>query len=140
MRTLGRISLLLIALTLLVALYLGSCSKAWQMDYGKPAAQFLAKDVATKGQPYLGEKITIKGTVAKVDTSDPKAAWVYLEHGIRCNLGKFQAMAQSYKVGDTAFIDGFLKRCAEGEVLLEPAMGRDSKAPFTPISSKGANP
>ena len=133
MRNLWKIALLLMALLILIAACFGSCGKSWQLEHGDPAAQFLAEDVATKGEPYLGKKITIKVVVTGNDISDPKAAWVYLEHGIRCNLGGFQAMARSYKVGDTVFIDGFLAQCAEGQVVLEPAMGRDRKAPFDPL-------
>ncbi len=115
-----------------MALILVSCGKGWEMDYGKPAAQFLQDDVSSKGKPFVGKKITVKGTVTKVDVSDPKSARVYLTGGIECNLGEFQAMAESCKVGDTVSMDGFLVRCESGDVLLDPAMQRDPSAPFTP--------
>ena len=67
------------------------------LDYAKPKSQFLAKDVAVKGKTYVGDKITVKGTVTKVDVSDPSSAKIYLEDGIECNLGKFKAMATSCK-------------------------------------------
>ena len=41
-------------------------------------------------------------------------------------------MAESYRVGEGVDVDGFLKRCNEGDGLIEPAMGRDPKAPFGP--------
>jgi hypothetical protein len=116
----------------IIALILSSCGKGWEMDYGKPAAQFLQEDVVAKGKAFVGKKITIKGTVTKVDVSDPKSARVYLTGGIECNLGEFKAMAESCKVGDTVYIDGFLVRCESGDVLLDPAMSRDPSAPFTP--------
>jgi hypothetical protein len=52
--------------------------------------------------------------------------------GIRCNLGKFKAMAEDSKVGDTVYVDGFLKHCDKGDVLIEPGMLRDPTAPFSP--------
>lgn len=120
-------------LTLLVLAGLGSgCGKGWQMDYGKPEAQFLQADLASQGKPFIGKKITVKGTVAKIDVSDPKSSWLHLAHGIQCDLGKFKAMAESCKVGDTVYVDGFLIRCEEGDILIGPAMLRDPTAPFSP--------
>lgn len=102
------------------------------MDYGKPAAQFHEQDLLAKGNAFVGKKITVKGIVKKVDTTDPKSAWIILSKGTRCNFGKFKAMAESYSVGEEVYVDGFLKRCHEGDVLIEPAMGRDPTAPFDP--------
>ena len=31
------------------------------MDYGRPAAQFMAQDVAALAEPYIGKKITVQG-------------------------------------------------------------------------------
>jgi hypothetical protein len=108
-----------------------SC-KGWQMDYGKPAAQFHQESLLEKGKPYIGRKITVKGKVASVDTSDPKTAWVHLEGGIRCNFGEFDLMAKNNKVGETVYVDGFLRRCEPGDILIEPALKRDHTAPFAP--------
>ena len=66
-------------LMLLILAGVGSgCGKGWEMDYGKPAAQFLQADLATKEQAVIGKKITVKGTVTKVDVSSPDAARVCL--------------------------------------------------------------
>jgi hypothetical protein len=108
-----------------------SC-KGWQLDYGKPAAQFHQQSLLEKGKPYIGRKITVKGKVASVDTSDPTTAWVHLEGGIRCNFGKFDLMAKNNKIGETVYVDGFLRRCEPGDILIEPAHNRDHTAPFTP--------
>ena len=97
-----------------------------------PAVQFLSADLAAQGEPFVGKKITVQGTVTKIDTSDPQSAWIYLDNGVRCNLGKFQAMAAESSVGDTVSVDGFLISCEDGDVLLEPAMLRDPTAPFSP--------
>ena len=121
-----------LALLLMPAMLFVGCGKGWSLDYAKPKSQFLAKDVAVKGKTYVGDKITVKGTVTKVDVSDPSSAKIYLEDGIECNLGKFKAMATSCKVGDTVFVDGFLERCQEGDILLQPAMLRDPTAAFVP--------
>ena len=121
-------TLLQVALLILVSLSLGC--QALKMDYGQPAAQFLEKDVATAGKKYLGKKITIKGTV--IDVSNPQAGWIHLGNGIRCDFSRLPAMAQSKKPGDTAFVDGILKECEEGNILLESAMLRDPTAPFSP--------
>jgi hypothetical protein len=116
---------------LIVSGFVSGCGKGWQMDYGQPAAQFLQEDLAAKGKSYVGKKITVKGTVTKVAVGDPKSAWIHLTGGIRCNLGKFKAMAEYSKVGDTVYVDGFLKQCEEGDMLIEPAMLRDPTAPFS---------
>ena len=108
-----------------------SCT-GWKMDYGKPAAQFHQKDVLEKGKPYIGKKITIKGTVERVDLSDPENAWVHLEGGIRCNFGTFRLMAENNEVGKSVYVDGFLRRCASGDILLDPASNRDATAAFHP--------
>jgi hypothetical protein len=122
-------------LTALLLISLGSgCRQGWRMDYEKPAAQFRHADLASHGKAFIGKKITVKGTVAKIDSTDPKSARIHLEGGIQANLGTFQAMAESCKTGDTVFVDGFLKRCEEGDILLDPAMLRDPRAPFSPTN------
>ena len=123
----------------IVALVLVGCSKGWILDYHEPAEQFLAKDVAIKSKPYVGRhlKITIKGIVSKVDVSNPDSSMIYLKNGIECNLGKWSRMASSCKVGEIVYIDGFLKRCDEDKVLLEPAILRDPTAKFSPIKANG---
>jgi len=122
-----------ILITIGVVLLIG-CSEGWVLDYHEPAAQFLAKDVTTKAKPYVGRhvKITIKGIVTKVNINDPNSSLIYLKEGIECNL-KIRAMASTCKVGDTVYVDGFLKRCDEDKVLLEPATLRDPTAIFSPI-------
>ena len=52
------------------------------MDYGRPAAQFMAQDVATLAEPYIGKKITVQGVVEGRDFTDPDDAVLILEHGI----------------------------------------------------------
>jgi len=122
----------------IAALVLLGCSKGWILDYHEPAEQFLAKDAATQAKPYVGRhlKITIKGIVSKVDVSNPDSSMVYLKNGIECNLGKWSRMASRCKVGEVVYIDGFLKRCDDDEVLLEPAILRDPDAKFSPIKAK----
>ncbi len=122
----------LLKMTLLILVSLSVGCQALKMDYGQPAAQFLEKDVATAGKKYLGKKITIKGTVTRIDVSNPQAGWIYLGNGIRCDFSRLPAMAQSKKPGDIAFVDGILKHCEEGNILLESAMLRDPTAPFSP--------
>ena len=120
-------------MVLLILAGLGSgCHKAWQMDYGEPAAQFLQAELASKARAFVGKKITVKGTVTKVDVSTPKSAAIHLAGGIRCNLGTFKAMAESCTIGDTVYVDGFLKHCREGDILMDPALLRDPGAPFSP--------
>jgi len=119
------ISVLLVAMT--------GCGQGWEMDYGDPAAQFNEKAVLEKAKSFLGKKITVKGVVTKQDLTDPENCKLYLQHSICCNLGDKKRLAKSYEVGNTVFIDGFLKRCEEGDILLEPAGGRDPKAKFNPL-------
>ena len=132
-------SFLTYIITAIAALVLVGCSKGWILDYHEPAEQFLAKDVATKAKRYVGRdlKITIKGIVSKVDVSNPNSSMIYLKDGIECNLGKWSRMASSCKIGEVVFIDGFLKRCDEDKVLLEPAILRDPTAKFIPKKAEG---
>ncbi len=124
----------LIVVVFLMGAFLGmGCGKGLKMDYGNPEAQFLEGDVVAKGKAFLGKKITVKGTVSKVDTNDSKVAWVYLSSGIKCNFGEFKVAAEGCKIGDIVYVDGILERCDVGDVLLAPAMLRDSTAPFSPV-------
>jgi hypothetical protein len=125
--------LLIVSLLLLSTLFTG-CGKGWEMDYGTPAAQFHSEDLVQHGKGFLGKKITVKGTITRVDTSNADSAWVYLDHGIRCHFGKFDRMAESFKEGDEAYVDGFLEKCEPGNILLDPALGRDPAAAFNPQS------
>ena len=125
-----KITLLKLSFLILVSVSVGC--QALKMDYGQPAAQFLEKDVAALGPKFLGKKITIKGTVTRTDVSDPKAGFIHFGNGIRCDFSRLPAMAQSKKPGDICFIDGILKECEEGNILLESAMLRDPTAPFSP--------
>lgn len=106
--------------------------KGWQMDQGKSAAQFHQESLLEKGKPYIGRKITVKGKVARVDASNPKAVWANLDEGIRCDFGGFSILAKSNKVGETVYVDGFLSRCEAGDILIEPALNRDPATPFNP--------
>ena len=128
MQFVGKLSILSMILFLLAG-----CGKGWEMDYGVPAAQFNEKAVLEKAKPFLGKKITVKGVVTKQDLTDPENCKIYLQHSICCNLGDKKRLAESYEVGKTVFIDGFLNRCEEGDILLEPAGGRDPKAEFNPL-------
>ena len=119
-----------VALLLIATVLLMGCGKGCALDYGQPTAQFLAKDLPLKAKTYVGKKITVKGTVTRVDISDPNSSRIYLKEGIECNLGTFKAMATSCKIGDTVFVDGFLKRCDDGDILIEPALLRDPTAEF----------
>ncbi len=115
----------------LAMMFLVGC-EGWKLDYGKPVAQFLEKDLSAMGKAYLGKKITVKGKVSKV-LIHPVQAKVFLESGIECDLGKFTRMAENCKVGDEIFVDGILKSLEKGEALLDPAVLRDPNADFVPL-------
>ncbi len=104
--------------------------RGWSLDYGQPDAQFLQEDLSGFGKSFEGRHITVKGTVMKVDASQSEYVRVYLAEGIECNFGKLKAMAESCRIGDTVYVDGFLRRCNEGDVLIDPAVLRDPKAGF----------
>jgi len=118
-----------------IALLLAGCgfSQGWQMEYGRPAAQFMAQDVATLADPYMGKKITVQGVVKGRDFTDPDDAVLILEHGIFCHFGKFARMAQAYADGETVWVDGFLVQCQPGKIVIRPAHGRDPTAHFGPL-------
>lgn len=122
-------------LTLMLLLFAGiafGCGSGWKLDYWDPAAQFLEADVAASGKTYLGQKITVKGTVTRIDQSDPECTKLYLGNGVCCDFRRVRASPFGYKSGDTVYVDGMLRRCAEGDVLLAPSMLRDPTAPFEP--------
>ena len=106
--------------------------KGWQMDYGRVKAQFEEGDLAGKGKAFVGEKVTVRGVVKRVDLSDEGNPKVVLTQGTECHFGRMLGMAKGMSVGETVYIDGFLEKCGDGEVILKPAMSRDPKAPFNP--------
>ena len=125
---------LMMLLTLLFVLsWATGCGPLGGLDYGKAKAHFNEGDLLEKGKPYVGKLIVVKGVVTKQDLSDPLNSKIYLHHSICCNIGDRQRQAKSYDVGKTVFIKGTLKRCEEGDILLEPAIGRDPSAEFNPI-------
>ena len=103
------------------------------VDYGQPAAQFEEADVLAEGKAFIGKKITVKGVLKKVDLSDPESIWLVLSNGTRCHFEDREAMAKSYRVGEEIYVDGILKSCEKGSVLIDPAIGRDPRAPFKPF-------
>ena len=109
----------------------GACS-GWTMDYGTPTAQFEARDAAALAAAHLGEKVSVRGEVLAVDTSDPDACVVTLEHGVIAKFGRSSAMAAEYAAGEIAYIDGIVRSAADGALVLDPAMGRDPTASFEP--------
>ena len=118
---------------LFTVFYLTGCGKESGLDYGDAQAQFNEGAALQKVKPFISKKITVKGVVTKQDLSDPENSMIYLGHSIRCNLGDMLSMAESYTVGKTVFITGYLERCLEGDILLEPALGTDPKIDFNPI-------
>jgi hypothetical protein len=114
-----------------VVMSLSGC-QGWLLDYGDPDAQFLQKDLVVAGRSFEGKHITVKGTVTKVDVGQQGNARVYLGDDIECNLGTFRAMAEGCRIGSVVYVDGFLKRCRAGNILLDPAILRDPNAPFKP--------
>ena len=118
---------------MLVIAGLGSgCGKGWQMDYGKPAAQFHAHDLAREGKLFIGKKITVKGEVIRVHNQED-GNHVHLAHNIHCVFPTWHLGEDDLKPGDKIFVDGFLEKCSEGNVQLDPALGRDPTASFEPI-------
>ncbi|MDB4666478.1 hypothetical protein OAE86_03275 [Akkermansiaceae bacterium] len=43
-----------------------------------------------------------------------------------------ESYRRRYKVGKTAFFDGFLRECEPGRVVINPSMSRDPSASFHP--------
>lgn len=121
------------ALALLVPL-VGGC-QGWAMDYGDPEAQFEAADAVELAPEYLGEKVTVRGTVVGVVVSDlgSTEATVTLEDGVKARFGDMVVMAASCEVGQVVLIDGFVRMANRSTVTLDPAMLRDPAAPFEPI-------
>jgi hypothetical protein len=114
---------------LLFTFYFTGCGLA----YGDPEAQFNEASLLATGKPFIGKMISVKGVVTKQDVSDPDNCMIYLSHSIRCNLGDMKSMAESYKVGKTVIITGYLERCEEADILLEPALGTDPNVEWNPV-------
>jgi len=124
---------LFLALTVALTLASVSCSREeWTVEYGTPKAQLVEANLATKGEAFIGDKVTVKGVVSAVDTSQPDAAWVQLSEGTRCNLRHLKVMAENCEVGEEIYISGILKRTKNGELILDPAVVGDSKMKFQP--------
>ena len=119
--------------SLLTLVFLVSGCTGWKMDHGNPSAHILAEDLRTKGKPYIGKKIAIRGKVESVDTTDPQSCWVILEGNVRCHYGDFQAAVNQEKIGELITVRGILRVVEDGKVVLDPASGRDPLAPFNPL-------
>ena len=106
--------------------------QGWILDYRKPAAQFLEKDVLDHAEAYLGEKITVKGKVFEVNTGEN--AKLILDSGIECRFHRRGVhWADQIKKGDEVYVDGILKRIDKDHVLMSPVGLRDPGAPFNPM-------
>ena len=103
------------------------------MDYGRPAAQFEARDAIALAPDYLRQKVSVRGQVSAVDTSDPERCVVKLDHEVIAHFGTFKAAAEACKVGAVVHLDGIVKAADPSVVTLAPAFGRDPQAPFAPI-------
>lgn len=113
------------SLALLLALGFISCSRdGWRLDYGDPVARLAEEELTAEGEKYIGEKIVVRGVVAKVDASDKEAAWVELEGGTRCHLGHLFKMAESCEIGSEVYLAGILKE-EKGRFVLRPAVMTD---------------
>ena len=120
-----------IVISLIFTIFFSGC-QGWILDYGKPAAQFLEKDVLTHSEDYLGEKITVKGIVFEVNAGEN--AKLILESGIECRFHKRGVQwADQIEKGDEVYVDGILKRVDKDHVLMSPVVLRDSRASFNPI-------
>jgi len=121
------------ALALLVLL-VGGC-QGWAMDYGDPKAQFEAEDAVVLAREYVGEKVTVRGTVVGVVVSDlgSTQTTVTLEGGVRARFGDMVEMATSCEEGQVVYIDGFVRTVDQYTVTIEPAMLRDPAARFEPM-------
>ena len=117
-------------LLLICGFSLASCD-GWRTDYGEVVAQFDEADLATKASAYDDEKISVRGKVKSVDTSDPQSLLVSLELGTSADFGDLAAMVAAMKPGETVTIDGIL-RIDGDEFLLDPAIQRSHDAPFDP--------
>lgn len=122
-----------VALALLVPL-VGGC-QGWEMTYGDSKAQFEAADAMALAREYVGEKVTVRGTVVGVVVSElgSTQATVTLEGGVRAQFGDMVEMAMSCEAGEVVYIDGFVRAVDQSTVTLEPAALRDPTAPFEPI-------
>ena len=108
--------------------------QGWVLDYGKPAAQFLEKDVLAHAKAYLGEKITVKGKVFEVNTGEN--AKLILDSGIECRFHRRGVhWADQIKKGDEVYVDGILKTIDKDHVLMSPVGLRDPGAPFNPMKN-----
>ncbi len=126
--------ILLLVMTPILAGALSACgfNKGWQMDYGKAKAHFHAHDVASKGHPYMGKKIAVKGKLVRVEDRED-GNHLYLEHGIHCIFPTWHWGEDNLKPGEEIYVSGFLEKCEQGDVLLKPALKRDPTAPFEPV-------
>ena len=122
------------AATIALTCFLLTCSscQGWVMDYGEPAAQFEATDAAAAARDYLRQKVSVRGVVVSVDTAALPRCVVELEGGVTAVFRGGQVHDDWCRVGEVAYLDGIVARAAPGEVVLQPAVGRDPMASFDP--------
>ena len=112
---------------------IGGCT-GWVLDYGTPAAQFDTRDAVAFAPDYLGKKVTVRGTVQVVDTSDPSNYIIKLRNGVTANFPILKGQIDICEVGKIAFIDGIVSSATPDGVTLKPCLVRDPDAPFDPLS------
>ncbi|HJM64586.1 MAG: hypothetical protein QF405_16585 [Roseibacillus sp.] len=123
--------ILVTGLAILLPLLVGC--RGWTMDYGNPAAQFEARDAAILAPDYLGRKVSVRGEVTTVETSDPARCTVRLQHGVVADFGTFKAAAEACPVGEIVHLDGIVRAVDVSGIILAPAFGRDPQALFDPL-------
>lgn len=123
--------LLLAPLALLALSCLAACT-GWTVDYGRPAAQFEAVDAGVLAVEHLGDKVSVRGKVKAVDTSDPEHCVVELEGGVTARFGDFKQMAEACEVGEVVYVDGIVAAADSTGVILDRAVSRDPTATFEP--------
>ena len=131
MNKITRSVFLLACITLCACLpVIGGCN-GWALDYGTPAAQFDSRDAVAFAPDYLGKKVSVRGTVQVVDTSN---GIVKLRKGVTAHFPRLKGQIDICEVGKIAFIDGIVSSATPDGVTLKPCLFRDPDAPFDPLS------
>ena len=115
-----------------------------ELEYGNVHAQFEASTIAELGKPFLGKKVTVRGTITErsLEESTGKITMVLddqvygIWYGNDRTKDDVLLTVESYQVGKVVYLDGILLSCEPGKVVLDPVHGRDPTAPFDPLEAK----
>ena len=124
-------SLLNSTFTLLAAVFVfqsQGCTNPFMLEYGRVQGRFQSTIIAEEGKTYLNKKVTVQGTVTdRIYDAQKGRITMVLDNEVFCiwygdNREKEDILMTTteYSVGKIVALTGYLIRCDENKVILNP--------------------